>query len=176
MIADRLLDPDTLHIEKDADVLILTVDGQPETFDQIVLCFPFSTPNQWISFRKSDGSEVGLLRSVDGLDEESRRVVETRVKDRYHIPTILRIESIENLSHGTQWQVETEEGMKTFSVRGDRSINTSEFPKIVMTDATTKQRFIIHDYTDLDRASQKLARAHSTIGSRGRGGRGHRHH
>jgi hypothetical protein len=176
MIAERLLDPNTIHITQNENDIILTIEGQPQHIDQIVRCFPFSTPNQWISFRKLDGSEMGLLKTIDELNDESRRVVETSLKDRYHIPTILRIEQIENLSHGTQWQVETDEGLQIISVRGERSIDTSQFPKIVLTDATTRQRFIIPNYTTLDRPSQQLARAHSAIGSRGRGGRGHRMH
>ena len=171
-MTERLLNPKTIQIQQNKDDIVLTIDGQDESIDQIVRCFPFSTPNNWISFRKADGSELGLLKTIDELDTDSRHIIETRLKDRYYIPTILKIVQIETDAQGAQWKVETEEGLKTFSLRGERGVSTSEFPKIVLTDATTRQRFVIPDYTTLDRACQQLARAHLPISSRrGRGGR-----
>lgn len=174
MIAERLLDPNTINIEQDGDSVILTKDGQSEPIDQIVRCFPFSTPNEWISFRNSDGHEIGLLNTTTELDETARQIVEARLKERYYIPTILRIEQIETTQQGTTWQVETDEGIQTFSIRGERSVNISEFPKVVFSDAITHQRFTIPNYTALDRSSQHIARAHLSIGRRGgRGGGRH---
>ena len=171
MITERLLDPTAIQIHKIENVLQITINNQLEQVDQIVRCFPFSTPNQWISFRKSDGSEIGLIQSTNDLNEDARQIVETHLKDRYHIPTIAKIENIESNAQGTQWFVETEEGSQSFSLRGERSVDLSEFPKVVFTDAATRQRFAIPNYTDLDRASQQQARAHLSIGRRGRGGR-----
>lgn len=169
MLADRLLDPTTIQIQQTDHNITLTMGDKTETIDQVVLCFPFSTPTQWISLRKADGTELGLLKTVDDLPEASRHIVEKRLKDRYHIPTIVRVVHIEMGSQGTQWQVETEEGETTFSIRGERSINTGEFPKIILTDASTRQRYAIVDYTKLDRSSQQMARANLPISSRGRG-------
>jgi hypothetical protein len=171
---ERLLNPKTTRIQQHQDHITLTTNGQTESIDQIVRCFPFSMPNHWISFRKADGSELGLLKTIDELDTDSRHLVETRLKDRYYIPTILKILQIETDTQGNQWQVDTEDGPKTFFIRGERGISTGEFPKIVFTDATTRQRFVIPDYTALDRTCQQLARAHLPMGSRrGRGGRFH---
>lgn len=171
-MTERLLNPNTVQIHQNNEDLILTIEGHAETIDQIIRCFPFSTPNHWISFRKSDGSELGLLKTIDELDSDSRRIVETRLKDRYHIPTILKIVQIDTHPQNTQWQVETEDGIQTFSLRGERGVSTSEFPKIILTDATTRQRFVIPDFTALDRTCQQLARAHLPISSRrGRSGR-----
>jgi hypothetical protein len=171
-MTERLLNPKTTQIQQNNGDIVLTTEGHAEPIDQIVRCFPFSTPNNWISFRKTDGSEMGLLKTIDELDKDSRLIVETRLKDRYYIPTILRIVQIETDTQGTQWQVDTAEGIKTFSLRGERGVSTSEFPKIVLTDATSRQRFVIPDYTALDRTCQHLARAHLPISSRrGRGGR-----
>ena len=171
-MTERLLNPHTIQIHEQNGDLTLTIDGHSEPIDQMIRCFPFSTPNHWISFRKSDGSELGLLKTLDELDQGARHIVETRLKDRYHIPTILKIVQIDTHPQGTQWQVETEEGIQTFSLRGERGVSTTDFPKIFLTDATTRQRFVIPDYTALDRACQQLARAHLPISSRrGRGGR-----
>jgi len=174
MTSERLLDPKSIRVHQSEDQkLILTKDDRSEPIDQIVRCFPFSTPNNWISFRKADGTEIGLLKTTTDLPDPSRHLVETHLKDRYHIPTILSITQIEASTNGTEWQVETEEGPRTFSLRGERGINTSDFPQISLTDANTRQRFVIPDYAQLDRSSQHMARAHLPS-SRGRGGRGGR--
>ncbi|MDA0709317.1 MAG: DUF1854 domain-containing protein [bacterium] len=173
---DRLLDLNTVHVRREGDTLTLSCAGVDEAINQIVRCFPFTSPDQWISFRRSDGTEMGLVKSIAKLDPASRAIVAKHLHDRYYIPSISRIDGIENRANGTEWRVETADGPQTLFLRGERGVNTSEFPKILLTDATTHQRFVIASFTALDRPSQKLARANGGLGARGgRGGGRHFH-
>jgi len=108
-IITQQLIPETIDIRQNGDSLILFADGEELHIDHIVRCFPFSTPDQWISLRDQDGTELGLLPTLDGLNTQSRARVEEHLKDRYDIPkiqTILNIES--NKEGGTTWDIDTD--------------------------------------------------------------------
>ncbi|MDP6039557.1 MAG: DUF1854 domain-containing protein [Candidatus Latescibacteria bacterium] len=180
ILTERHLDPHTIQIRQNGEGLILVANNQEQAIDQVVRCFPFSTPDRWISLRDKTGTELGILPTLDGLMDQSRSILETHLKDRYHIPTILAFHNIESSKQGGSiWHVETDDGPAQFLMRGDRSLNLSAFPRIVFTDAITRKRYAIPDFTTLDRPSQKLARTYLPMGSRhdsgrGRGRGGHR--
>ena len=178
-ITENQLIPETIDIRQNGDSLILFADGEERNIDHIVRCFPFSTPDQWISLRDQDGTELGLLPTLDGLDTQSRTRVEEHLRDRYDIPQIQTILNIESSKEGgTNWDINTNAGPMNFTLRGDQNLNLNAFPEIVFTDAITRKRYKISDYTKLDRASQKTARAYLPMSSRHysgrRGGRGRR--
>lgn len=172
IFTQRLLLPDAIDIRENGEGLLLVHNGREMPIDQVVRCFPFSTPDQWLSLRNADGDELGLLESLDGLAPDARLRLETRLKDRYHMPVIAHIDRIENGDRGTVWHVHTEDGPETFTLRGDRGIDFSAFPRIYLTDGQTRRRFVIPDFTALPGADQKRARAHLPMGFRGGGFRG----
>ncbi len=172
MLTERLLDPKTVDIRAQDDHLVLITNNTEVPIDQIVRCFPFSTPDRWISLRGPGGAELGLLDTLEKLPEHAQQLLQTRLNDRYAMPTITRIHRIESGSRGTIWHVDTDEGSAAITVRGDRGLDISAFPRILFTDGQTQTRFAIPDFTALDRSSQKLSRAHLPMGRRG--GRGHR--
>ena len=170
LITQNQLIPQAIDIRRNGDGLLLFADGEEQAIDRVVLCFPFSTPDQWISLRDRDGTELGLLPTLDGLNTQARKLIETHLKNRYDIPKIQTILNIESSKEGgTVWDIDTDAGPMSFTIRGDQNLNA--FPEIVFTDAITRKRYKISDYTKLDRASQKTARAYLPMGSRHYSGR-----
>ncbi len=168
--SERICDPKTVPVSSDTEGLWFEQNGSRSRIDQIVLCFPNSTPDRWVSLRDSDGEELGLLPSLEGLDDKIRSQIESNLKDRYHIPTITRVVSVESVAGGTRWQVETPDGQEQFQILSERGFNMNGFPHILFTDGMTQNRYQIMDYTSLDRPSQKLLRTRLNIG------RHHGHH
>ena len=174
LFTERQLDPHTIDIRNNGDGLILFANDREHAIDQVVRCFPFSTPDRWISLRDKTGAELGILPTLDGLANQSRSLLETYLKDRYHIPTIIALLNIESSKQGGSiWHVETDNGPAQFLMRGDRSLNLNAFPRIVFTDAITRKRYAIPDFTKLYGPSQRLARTYLPMGSRHHSGRGH---
>jgi len=166
------LDPHSVEIRQNGEALYLITNSTKKNIDQVVRCFPFSLPHQWISLRDSSGTELGLLPTLDGLNTQSRSLLETHLNERYDIPMIESIREIESSKQGGNiWHVNTPDGPASFTVRGDRSLNLNAFPEIVFTDTITRKRYKILDYTRLDRPSQKISRIHLPMGSRHDSGR-----
>lgn len=158
----RFLDPAQVDIHPTPDGgLCLVQDGERQPIGQIVRCFPFSSPDAWISLRAPDGAELALLKSLDGLPPEGLNRVRQALAARYHIPRIRRILAVTSGAGGALWRVETDDGPMDFRLRGDADI--SGFPRIRLTDSAARKRLEIPDYTALDRSSQAIARSHLPI-------------
>ena len=118
--------------------------------------FPLSDADAYFSIQDGAGKEVGVLRSLDELDEGSKDLLENELKRRYFTPTIQEIESLKQ--DGGMWlfKVRTQRGPAQFYVRNWRDssheISHMRF-QIVSVDG---QRFEIRDYAALDEKSQAL--------------------
>ena len=179
LVTGRQLVPHAIDIRPNGEGLLLIANGEEQIVDRAVRCFPFTTPDLWISLRDETGAELGLLPALNGLNAGARTSLEAHLKARYDIPIVQSIRAIETGKQGgAVWRVITEEGPASFTMRGDQSLSLNAFPEVIFTDAITRKRYKIPDFTKLDRASQKIARVHLPMGSRHdsrrRGSRGRR--
>lgn len=118
--------------------------------------FPFSNAQGYYSIQDGAGKEVGVLRDMAELDEETRSIFESELARRYFTPTIQTIDSLKQ--DGGMWlfKVQTQRGPAQFYVRNwrDSSQEISHLRfQIVSVDG---QRFEIRDLNDLDERSQAL--------------------
>lgn len=169
-----ILDPADVRLTEQDDALCLVYQDKRSSDLSVVQCFPETDPGLWVSLRNTEGSEIGLISDLGELDVESRRIVDRRLRERYHIPEITRITRVERGPEGAQCFVDTEEGEYVILVRSEGDADTRSFPRVVLTDGPSGRRYRISDYTSLDRSSQALARQHLSIARRG--GRGGRHY
>jgi hypothetical protein len=82
--------------------------------------FPLSAPDAFFSIQQADGKEIGLLRGLEGVDPESRRVIEAELDRRYFSPVIQRIDSLRADAGMWLFQVQTQRGPAKFYVRNWR--------------------------------------------------------
>jgi hypothetical protein len=76
-----------------------------------------SHPAQDLSIRENGGTEAGLLRSLDSLDPDSRRLVEESLSRRYFVPVIHRIRDVIERFGTVEWKVDTDRGACRFTTR-----------------------------------------------------------
>lgn len=69
---------------------------------------PLSDPERFVVLFEADGQEIGTLRDVSELDEESQSVLRASLTRAYRIERITRILEVERepLSGQTRWRVE----------------------------------------------------------------------
>ena len=69
---------------------------------------PLSDPEHWIIFSDCDGAEIGVLSSIDELDQASQAVLHEALKAEYTLERIVRVIEVERepLSGQTRWRVE----------------------------------------------------------------------
>jgi hypothetical protein len=121
---------------------------------QVARAFPLTKPDQYIGLRDGADKDIGMLPTLEGLDPESRKIIDEELTRRYFLPVILRVLSVKEEYGITTWDVDTDKGRHTFLVQnlresvwemvpGERAIITDkdglryEFPDIRKLDART---------------------------------------
>ena len=53
--------------------------------------FPINRPNEYITLLDKEGKEIAVIRSIEQINEDSRRVIHDSLEDYYLVPEITRI-------------------------------------------------------------------------------------
>lgn len=117
--------------------------------------FPFELPWEYVSLLDGEGAEVGLVRSLELLDGESREILRAELERRYHVRRINRILSVKERYGFSYWRVESDEGELRFTMRDTyRSILRVGEDRAFLLDVDGN-RFEIPSLQALDRRSMR---------------------
>jgi hypothetical protein len=118
--------------------------------------FPSSKPNEFLSIQTDDNKEVAVLRSLEGLDKETRHLIEGELDRRYFTPTISRIIKLRMEAGMWRFLVETQRGEAEFFVRNWRDNAFEISPSRWLIHSVDGGRFEIMKLESLDPPSQAL--------------------
>ncbi len=82
--------------------------------------FPVTAPDDFIELREEGGESVGMLKDLSALDSESRQLAEALLHERYLVPVVEQIVSIQGKLGLWTWEVVTDRGARRFSIRSPR--------------------------------------------------------
>lgn len=109
-----------------------------------------------IVFLDDKDREVVTIRSIDALQGEGRRLVETALQRRYHLAVIRRVDRLEVRMGTRYWHVVTDRGPRAFALREPgKNVSWLSDHHIVLRD-TAGNRFEIPDLRALDPRSRRL--------------------
>lgn len=111
---------------------------------------------------------MALIRRLGDLDPNSRATLRPVLHEKYHIPVITLIHSIEGSAAGKLVRVQTADGPDSLDINGETDVDFSEYPRVLFTDRT-KRKYVIEDAGSLDKQSRDLIRRHLRTPGRGRG-------
>ncbi len=123
---------------------------------QLRRCFPLSAQMDFISIQNSDGKEVGILKSLSGMDKNSLDVLEKELDRRYFTPIVSKIYALAQEASMWHWDVETQRGRCKFYLRGVRDSIHEVAPKRWQILSMDGQRYEIRKFDELDAKSQQL--------------------
>lgn len=118
--------------------------------------FPLSHPEAYVSVEDGAGKEIGILRSLEGLDPDSRAVIDQELDRRYFTPTILEITKLWQEGGIWTFHVRTQRGEATFYVRNWRDSAHEIQPGRWQIRSIDSQRYDIRSFDDLDERSKML--------------------
>jgi len=122
---------------------------------RVARCFPWSLPEHYVSVRDRDGQELTLLKTLDALDEASRRVVAEELADKVFNPRILRVLDHKDEFGVTSITVQTDRGEATFQVRSRDDVRVLSATRAVFRDADGNN-YEVADLDALDRVSRRF--------------------
>jgi hypothetical protein len=120
--------------------------------------FPLTAPDQYIILLTGEDEDlrtVGILDSLNGLDNNSRSLLEDELDQAYFLPKIIRILDIDDQFSVMKWIVETDRGPRKFEVVDrKRDIRWLSDDHLIIEDADGN-RYEILDLSKLDSASRE---------------------
>jgi hypothetical protein len=157
----RRLDTARLRFFYNGATLRLTLD-QECSFPKVSVAraFPFSAPTRFLSVQDGQNKEIGMIWSLDQLDEENRLVLQRELERRYVIPLIEGIVSAKDLFGFVEWNVVTSKGPTRFTTRHLHEHTVKPSPgRYILTD-TDGNRYEIQDIERLGDKSRALFLRH----------------
>ncbi len=152
----RFLDPAEVEFFRAGDALRITIERDRSCLRVVPMySFPRSMRDQYISLRDMAGDELGMIRSLDELDRDARKLLEEELRRRYFTPVIREIKSISDKFGIVQWEVETDRGPKTFITRSLHDSLKESGAGFIITDMEDN-RYEIRDCSHLDSHSAAI--------------------
>ena len=106
--------------------------------------------------RDEEGTEIGLLDDVRGLDPDSQRIIRDELERSYFMPRITDVLDVREELNVVIWEVETNRGPRKFEVRHVRqNIRRMGRRRLVIKDVDGN-RYEIRDWIKLPPLAQKL--------------------
>ncbi len=118
--------------------------------------FPLSRANSHLSIQDREGNEAGILASFEGMDSESKALIEDDLDRRYFTPILQRLAEVEAQKGMWRFVGETQRGPVEFWVRNWRDSSHELSANRWHILSVEGQRYEIEDLEALDDKSQKL--------------------
>lgn len=118
---------------------------------------PYLCPDGYISIMDSEQKEIGMIKDIYSLDNESSGIVKDELARRYYCNKIKQINSAKEKMGYVYFEVVTEYGEKIFAVK-DVSRNIRKLDKtdkILFLDVDGN-RYVIEKFAELDKKSFRL--------------------
>ena len=121
------------------------------------MLFPYTNHTMYITLLDSDEKELGFVRDLEELDDESKKALMECFKEYYMIPKILKVIDCEDKFGTLKWTVETDRGRITFNIKNRHSdikhlYGTS---RVIVRDSNDN-RYEIPDINNMDAHSNRI--------------------
>lgn len=135
----------------------MTEEGEVR-YDRVIVlrAFPLTAPEEYLSVREpTEGKrEIGMLRRLRDLDEESERLVSEELEKRYYVPKITRIHSLHR-RRAVFIDADTDLGRRRITLSdGVNAVRPLEDGRLLFNDVEGNT-FEIPDPRALDKASYR---------------------
>ncbi len=153
------LTPDNATFYPSGDFLALKtlIEGEEKDHGIVKLrrLFPFEELWSDISVLTPSNEEIGVIKDVASFDQEDAALLRSELERVYFTPRITKIHAMKDKYGFSNWDVDTDVGRITFSVKDTfRSILSLGGNRAIITDVDGG-RYEIVDATKLDKASYR---------------------
>jgi hypothetical protein len=154
---EKLLDPRRLQFARSRGGGLIARIGDQEYRDlDVRRAFPLEVEDRFIGLFLPDGTELGLLEDMAGLDDQSRRALQAELDKVYFCPRITAIERIAE-EHGVlRGQIQTTSGPRQIEIRGWReNVRLLSGNRAIVEDVDGN-RYLIDDWRLLPKLTRQI--------------------
>ena len=118
--------------------------------------FPMTGVNMYITLLDSDGKEKAIIRNLDTLMPDSKKVIENALNEYYFMPKITKINQIVDKFGVLTLDVMTDKGNVKFAIKNRHYDIKKIYDNRILIRDRNDNRYEIEDYTTLDKKSIKM--------------------
>ena len=119
--------------------------------------FPYTNQTMYITLLYQNERELGFVRDLEEVDEDSRKALEDCFAEYYMIPKITRVIACKDEAGSLKWTVDTDRGMTVFTIKNRHSdIKHLWGTKRVIIRDSNDNRYEIPDHTAMDAHSSRI--------------------
>lgn len=129
-----------------------------EKFTELELhrMFPITGLTKYIALLDKEGNEIAVIRNIDDLMPDSKKVVENCLREYYMIPRITRFIKMSEKFKIWMWTAETDKGICTFEIRNHITAIKPLYDGRVLIKDANDNRYEIPNVNDLDKKSLSM--------------------
>lgn len=129
-----------------------------EKFTELELrrMFPITGLTKYIALMDSEGNEIAVIRNLEDLMPESKKVAENCLREYYMIPRITKFIKMSERFKIWMWTAETDKGICTFEIRNHLTAIKPLYDGRVLIKDANDNRYEIPDVEQLDSRSKKM--------------------
>lgn len=129
-----------------------------EKFTELELhrMFPVTGLTKYIALLDKEGNEIAVIRNIEDLMPESKKVVESCLREYYMIPRIIRFIKMSEKFKIWMWTAETDKGICTFEIRNHITAIKPLYDGRVLIKDANDNRYEIPNVNDLDKKSLSM--------------------
>jgi hypothetical protein len=143
-----------LRLERRNDGQLWAVLPDKETPVWVRRCFPWTAPARFVSLRDRDEEEVALVRDLDELEPDSRRVLATSLAEAGFVLEVTGVKAVEDEIEIRTFHVATRQGPRRFQTLRDEWPRPMPDGGILLKDVAG-DLYLVPDPTKLDRTSRE---------------------
>lgn len=118
--------------------------------------FPMTGENMYITLLNDKGKEVAIIRNLDTLMPESKKVIDNALDEYYFMPKITKINEIKDKFGVLTLDVDTDKGRVKFDIKNRHYDIKKIYGSRILIRDRNDNRYEIEDSRKLDKRSLKL--------------------
>ena len=154
----RYIEGPEIRITENDKIFVDVEFYNSEKFTEVELhrMFPITGLDKYIALMDSEGNEIAVIRNVDDLSPDSRKVVKNCLKEYYMMPRITQFIEMSERFKIWMWTAETDKGTCTFEIRNHLTAIKPLYDGRVLIKDANDNRYEIPDVNKLDKRSQQM--------------------
>ncbi len=140
----------------DNGFLLMSLKGENMGRVKLIRTYPYTLTDEYICVHDLDDKEIGIIRNLNDLDENSSQNAKKELENRYYCPTVTSIKSVKERMGHFYFQTVVDGKEKNFTVRDiTRNMRFATGDTLLIFDMDGN-RYVIPNFEKTEPKSKRL--------------------
>ena len=136
--------------------LVMQLNEKSYTGVKLRRAFPLEIGTNYIGFFDAEGNEIGILKTLDDLNYDSKKEIEKELEKVYFQPQIMAFNRLDEEFGVLRGEIETTRGTRSLEIRGYRTnVRILSKKRAIVVDVDGN-RYLIEDWPSLPQRIREI--------------------